>query len=129
VQPKAAPSQFAAALIACALALVALARAGEQKEQLVLQRPASRPVSAAAVRALRTGEMLELNAAAAGDLQLLPGVGPKLAQRIVDERERRGGFRQLDELAEVKGVGPATLSRIRPLVRVTPLKDPRATSR
>jgi competence ComEA-like helix-hairpin-helix protein len=128
VQPKAAPSQFAAALIACALALVALARTGERAPHVALQRPASRPVSVAAVRALRAGEPLELNTAAVGDLQLLPGVGPKLAQRIVDERERRGGFHNIEQLSEVKGVGPQTLAHIRSLVRVT-LRDPRATSR
>lgn len=126
MQPKAAPSQFAAALIACALALLALARAGEREPHALLQRPSTRPSSPVVVRALREGEPLDLNTAAVADLQLLPGVGPKLAARIVDERQRRGGFHALDELSDVKGVGPQTLARIKPLMRVT---DPRATSR
>jgi competence protein ComEA len=126
VQPKAAPSQFAAALIACSLSLLALARSGERDAHALLQRPAGRPSSPLAVRALREGEPLDLNAAAAADLQLLPGVGPKLAQRIVDERRRRGGFHDVSELRSVKGVGPQTLARLEPLVRVT---DPSARSR
>jgi competence protein ComEA len=128
VPPKAAPSQFAAALIACALALLALARGGEREPHQLLQRPSARPSSPVAVRALREGEPLDLNVAAAADLQLLPGVGPKLAQRIVDERQRRGGFHDVRELSAVKGVGPQTLARITPLVRVR-VTDPNATSR
>jgi competence protein ComEA len=126
VQPRPAPSQFAAALIACALSLLALARSGERETHALLRRPMGRPSSAVAVRALRQGEPLDLNEAAAADLQLLPGVGPKLAQRIIDERRRRGGFHDVSELRGVKGVGPQTLARLKPLVRVT---DPSATSR
>ncbi|HTU62787.1 MAG TPA: helix-hairpin-helix domain-containing protein [Polyangiales bacterium] len=68
---------------------------------------------------MRAGEPLDLNRAALGDLLLLPGVGPKLAARIVEERERRGGFASLDQLAEVKGVGPKKLALLRGLVTIT----------
>jgi competence protein ComEA len=68
---------------------------------------------------------VELNRASVNDLVLLPGIGPKLAQRIVAERERRGHFASVDELGQVKGVGPATLARIKPLLRVT---DPGSAS-
>jgi competence protein ComEA len=126
----AAPSEFAAGLIVCAVALLALAHSpGHATSSATLQRAAPRPVSQAGVRALRVGEPLDLNAAVAGDLQLLPGVGPKLAQRIVDERMRRGGFRSLDELSDVKGVGPKTLEHVRALVTVRPIKDPTTKSR
>jgi competence protein ComEA len=77
------------------------------------------PASSDAVVRLRKGEPLELNQASASDLVLLPGVGPKLAARIIDERVRRGGFTQVDELRRVKGVGPAVLARVRPLLRVS----------
>jgi competence protein ComEA len=79
---------------------------------------------------LRDGEPLDLNRAGLGDLLLLPGVGPKLAQRIVDERARRSGFRTVDELAAVKGVGPKKLEQLRRLVRVeasSRVKDQAAT--
>lgn len=84
------------------------------------------PPSAAGVRALREGESLDLNRAAPGDLLLLPGVGPKLAERIVAERVRRGGYARADELLSVKGIGPATFARMQRFVRVT---DRSTTSR
>jgi competence protein ComEA len=54
----------------------------------------------------------DLNRVSAADLALLPGVSPSLAERIVAERERRGGYRSLEDLDDVKGVGPATLKRL-----------------
>ena len=88
------------------------------------------PHAAAVVRALREGEVFELNRATPGDLQLLPGVGPKLAERIVAERTRRGGFHQIEELLDVKGVGPATFAQVRRFVTVNaPATDRAARSR
>ncbi len=59
---------------------------------------------------------LDLNRATATDLENVPGLGHTLARRIVEERERQGGFRSLDELRKVKGIGPATLQRVRPFL-------------
>ena len=84
-----------------------------------MQRAPVLRASTPSVRALRDGQALDLNRAQAGDLVLLPGVGPKLAQRIVEERVRRGGFRKPEELLEVKGIGPATFQRLQPFVQVT----------
>jgi competence protein ComEA len=47
-------------------------------------------------------------------------VGPVLARRIVEERERRGGFRSVDDLIAVKGIGSAVLEGLRERVRVGP---------
>ena len=108
-------AQLAAGLIACALALVALAQSAKEP---AFVEPPPRAAAPAQVRELLRGETLELNAASATDLELLPGVGPKLAERIVAERTRRGGYRSVDELSAVKGVGPHTLARLRPWLRV-----------
>jgi DNA uptake protein ComE-like DNA-binding protein len=120
--PPTSPSNVAAALIVCAMALVALARsdvAPRTASQPVALRVARPTPTGAGVRQLVRGQALELNAASVGDLVLLPGIGPKLAQRIVDERARRGGaYGSLDELRSVKGVGAATWARIRPLLRL-----------
>ena len=51
-------------------------------------------------------------------VETLPGVGPKTAQKIIDWRTRNGRFGSVDELAEIDGIGPKTLERLRPLVRV-----------
>lgn len=59
------------------------------------------------------GERIPLNSAPAEELQRLRGIGPVLAERILAERRRRGGFRRVEELLEVSGIGPKTLARIR----------------
>jgi competence ComEA-like helix-hairpin-helix protein len=61
---------------------------------------------------------LDLNRATADELARLPGVGAGLAQRIVDERERRGRFDSPDALRQVMGVGPKKLAAIRGFVTV-----------
>jgi competence protein ComEA len=54
------------------------------------------------------GGLLDLNAASASDLDALPGIGPVLAQRIVDWRTANGRFASVDQLREVTGIGEAT---------------------
>lgn len=61
---------------------------------------------------------LDLNTATLEQLDTLPGVGPATAKAIIDERERRGGFRSVDDLLDVRGIGPAKLDGLRDLVTV-----------
>lgn len=56
---------------------------------------------------------VDLNRAGSKELQSLPGVGPALAQRILDSRQREGSFKSPEDLLRVRGIGPATLARIR----------------
>ncbi|MFJ6432317.1 helix-hairpin-helix domain-containing protein [Streptomyces sp. NPDC091416] len=58
-----------------------------------------------------------LNTATVEQLDTLPGVGPVLAQHIVDYRTRHGGFRSVDELREVNGIGDRRFAELRPRVR------------
>lgn len=57
---------------------------------------------------------IDVNAASAAELSALPGLGPALAQRIVDDREARGPFKSVDDLDRVKGIGKAIVERLRP---------------
>lgn len=66
------------------------------------------------------GAVVELNGATAAELEALPGVGPSLARRIVEWRAANGPFPSVDALAQVPGIGPATVERLRPRVRATP---------
>ena len=61
---------------------------------------------------------VDLNTATVEELDTLPGVGPTTAQAIIDHRTRNGPFRSVDDLAKVRGIGPAKLAELRPLVTV-----------
>lgn len=61
---------------------------------------------------------VSLNQATLQQLDTLPGVGPVLAQRIVDYRDEHGGFRSVDELRQVDGIGPARYEQLKDLVTV-----------
>jgi competence protein ComEA len=60
---------------------------------------------------------VSLNTATADQLDTLPGVGPVLAQHIIDYRTQHGGFRSVDELREVNGIGERRFADLRNLVR------------
>jgi competence protein ComEA len=67
-----------------------------------------------------------LNTASTDDLRRLPGVGQKRADAIVALRTHLGRFRAVEDLLKVKGIGRATLRRLRPLVRLDPPPVPDA---
>ncbi|MFG2608810.1 ComEA family DNA-binding protein [Streptomyces anulatus] len=60
---------------------------------------------------------LSLNTATAEQLETLPGVGPVLAQRMIDYRAENNGFRSVDELRQVNGIGDRRFAELQPLVR------------
>ena len=65
-----------------------------------------------------TGGRVDLNAAGSAELDALPGIGPVLAQRIVDHRDRNGPFRSVDQLDDVPGIGPTIAAELAELVTV-----------
>lgn len=93
-------SMIAAVLVALSVASVAQAEMGKQ---------AGDPGPSQGV--------VNVNTATAEQLALLPGVGPSRAQSIIEARQRRP-FRRVNELIRVRGIGRATLQRLRPYVRV-----------
>lgn len=58
------------------------------------------------------GGLISLNSATAAELQTLPGVGEKTAQAIIQHRDATGGFSSVDDLLEVKGIGPSKFAQI-----------------
>jgi competence protein ComEA len=68
---------------------------------------------------LECAYQVDLNHADRSELLQLPGVGENLARRILDYRREHNGFGSVEELRKVRGVGPVTLERLRPLVCVT----------
>jgi competence protein ComEA len=80
--------------------------------------PAPAPASGDASADGASNGPLDLNIATLEALDGLPGIGPATAKAIIDERTRRGGFRSVDDLLSVRGIGPAKLDAIRELVTV-----------
>jgi competence protein ComEA len=97
-------------------------------EQVVVARPgrgstvttagAGTAAAGAAGASAGSGAMVDLNVGDVTALDALPGVGPVLAQRIVDWRTAHGRFTSIDELDEVSGIGAKLLAEIRPHVRL-----------
>ncbi len=106
------------------LAAVNLARPLTDGEQIHVPKPGEAPpVGAGAAGGPggasvpggggETGGLVNLNTADAAALQELPGVGPSLAERILEHREANGPFRSVDDLDDVPGIGPKSLEKMR----------------
>jgi competence protein ComEA len=65
-----------------------------------------------------SGDLININTAALEELDALPGVGPTIAQRIIDYREQNGAFSTIEEIMDVSGVGPTTFDNIKDLITV-----------
>ncbi len=61
---------------------------------------------------------VDLNKASQAQLEVLPGVGPKMAERILAYRTENGGFKSIDQLDDVKGIGEKRMATLKPLVKV-----------
>ena len=84
----------------------------------------SRPPSAKAAAAAP----VNLNTATTAQLEALPGIGPSTAKRIVDYRQQNGGFKRLEELMNVRGIGETNFLKLKALVTLTPPRTERAAA-
>lgn len=112
-----------AAVFLAALALLynqAASAAAGTDYTISTQRRAEEPVTPERPQLPEPRGPIDLNTAGPEELQALSGVGPVLAQRIIDYREEHGPFQSVEELLEVKGIGPATLEKFREDVTVSP---------
>jgi comEA protein len=119
------PQVFVKVMILTAFRLTALFLVTAVSVRLLTPRAAA---SQYTVEALTPSEETEenrvnINTASASELDALPGIGPVLAQRIIDRRTERGPFTSVEELLEVDGIGQATLDGLREFITVKETKE------
>ena len=66
---------------------------------------------------------LNLNTATAAQLEALPGVGAATAKLIVEHRQKNGGFKKLEELMTIKGIGEKSFLKLKPRLTIVPEKE------
>jgi competence protein ComEA len=65
-------------------------------------------------------DLININTASSFELETLPGIGPAIAQRIIEYREANGPFLDIEDIINVSGIGPGTYERIQDLITVGP---------
>jgi comEA protein len=61
---------------------------------------------------------ININTASASELESLPRIGPKVAQRIVDFRTKNGNFKKVEEIMKIQGIGEKVFDQIKDLITV-----------
>jgi len=101
---------------------------GSTDPKITLKKVPVQPVQATAIIPAATSlpprpkivaGKVDLNAATAAQLLLLPGIGPKRAADLIAERQARGAFKDMADVGRVPGFGPATLERLAPQVLIS----------
>ena len=100
-----------------AIALSATALSAQTKAPVAKATASSTTASTAAAAA-----PVNLNTATADQLATIPGVGAKMAERIIDYRQKNGGFKKIEDLMNVSGVGEKSFLKMKPLITVTATK-------
>ena len=95
------------------VALAALPAAAQEKPRAPAKTPA------AARSAASAAAPVNLNTATLAQLQTLPGIGAKAAQRILEYRQKNGSFKKPEDLMNVKGIGEKSFLKLKPLLVVS----------
>ena len=74
------------------------------------------------------GTTLNLNSATLPQLEALPGIGRSTAERIIEYRQKNGGFKRIEDLMNVRGIGEKSFLKLKPLITVAPARGERASA-
>ncbi|MEO7272356.1 MAG: helix-hairpin-helix domain-containing protein [Vicinamibacterales bacterium] len=83
----------------------------------------------ASAKAAAPSGPLNINTATAAQLETLPGIGARTAQAIVDQRQKSGGFKKIEDLMNIKGIGEKSFLKLKPMVTVSADKAEKAGDR
>jgi competence protein ComEA len=104
--------------LALSLALIAFAAL-----PAAAQTPASKPAASRAAKpAASVTTPVNLNTATQAQLETLPGIGAKAAERILEFRQKNGAFKKVEDLMNVKGIGEKNFLKLKPFITVSPQK-------
>ena len=98
-------------------AMAVIPATAHQDQQGKTPAPAAKSARASKAPAAPTAP-INLNTATQAQLESLPGVGPKAAQRILDYRKQNGHFKKIEDLMNVKGFGEKTFLKLKPMLTV-----------
>jgi len=90
---------------------------------LLLSTPTLSAQSQTAAAAGPSKPAINLNSATVEQLETLPGIGRKTAERIIEVRTKNGGFKRIEDLMNIKGIGEKSFLKIKPLIVVTAKTD------
>ena len=102
--------------IVLALGLVATATAASAQE-------AAKPSAKASTSSASSGTPINLNTATVAQLETLPGIGKSTAERILEYRQKNGGFKKVEDLMNVRGIGEKSFLKMKALITVSAPKS------
>ena len=89
----------------------------------VSAQDAAKPPAKATPASAASGMPINLNTATVAQLETLPGIGKSTAERILEYRQKNGGFRKVEDLMNVRGVGEKSFLKLKSLITVTTPKS------
>jgi competence protein ComEA len=119
------PARWVAVIVLGAASIAGMAwsmwRSSPSRAPGVALNPVAAPAAEPRISPLPdrpVAKRVNINTATAAELELLPGVGPTVALRIIEQRQTNGPFKRVEDLDQVRGIGARTLEKLRDLVTV-----------